>query len=825
MTTNRSPFRTAYDAFAGFLAPRAHELPPKEQARQQRLVQMVTTSVFGLLLAGGFLAVWSRSSAAPILAIVGMLLANLLLTIPVVIAIRRNRLDPAAILILFQIVIIFGGLAFFLSNAAANLIITGSLYLVFIGYLILPNRRFAWLATVGSLGLLVFAAEQLEPFARYDIRQSTAVSALIIGGTVLVAIITVIQGFRNMVVSSIRARLTAVMIVVGLLPAAIASLAGSFATRQVIVAQSNQALLGQARQTAVSIDSFIQSTTTRVRTQAGLRDFSQLLALPAAERPGSAAEAKARQLLTQLATQDQSFIATFGLVDAAGINVADRFLSNVGMDESHQPYVQVPLQTGQTYVSDLLYATDERGYYLVFSAPVKDSTGRIVGVLRMAYSFGAIRQLVYQAAEAASSSATALLLDEHGIRLADASNPEDELRPIVPLDADTLVALQRADRLPADGLPAATDLTGLAAALQDAAQTAVFTAELHPDEPSDESVAIHRLETKPWTIIFGETQAATLAPNRAQNQVSLFILLALTGAIALLSTFLVSILSRPVLQLTAAAEQIIAGDLNASVDIRSEDQIGTLAASFNTMTTRLRETIDLLEQRVAERTRALATSAEVSRRLATILDQQTLMREVVTQIQAAFDYYHVHIYLFDPMQQHLVMAGGTGEAGEQLLADEHVIQLGQGLVGQAAETGTVVLAGDVSQARGWLPNPLLPETRAEAAVPITLGDEVLGILDVQHDQINGLAPEDVDMLQSIAYQVAVALRNARLYGELQAQAQRANLVNEINQRILQTRDVRGALHVAMREIGQATGASTVRVKLPTNGRSTPPSGE
>jgi putative methionine-R-sulfoxide reductase with GAF domain len=171
----------------------------------------------------------------------------------------------------------------------------------------------------------------------------------------------------------------------------------------------------------------------------------------------------------------------------------------------------------------------------------------------------------------------------------------------------------------------------------------------------------------------------------------------------------------------------------------------------------------MLEARVAGRTRALQLSAEVSRRLSTILDKEQLVREVVDQLQRAFDYYHVHIYLLDGRGERLLMAGGTGEAGWQMLQEGHSLAVGKGLVGRAADTSLPVLVPDVREEPAWLPNPHLPETKCEAAVPIIVGDRVIGVLDVQENTVAALTPEDVELLEIISGQVAVALRNADLY--------------------------------------------------------------
>jgi putative methionine-R-sulfoxide reductase with GAF domain len=298
------------------------------------------------------------------------------------------------------------------------------------------------------------------------------------------------------------------------------------------------------------------------------------------------------------------------------------------------------------------------------------------------------------------------------------------------------------------------------------------------------------------------------------NTTQTFNISIITIVLVLVLTILISItfsqqLTRPLRALTNTAKQVSSGSFEIKAEVSSTDEVGTLAQTFNSMTARLAQAFDDIRRRALD----VQTLTEVSQRLSVSTSPSQLALDVVNQVQAAFNYYHAHIYYLDEITGELLMAGGTGEAGATMLARGHKIPKGQGLVGRAVATRQPVLVADVAEEFGWLPNPLLPDTKSEAAVPITAGDSVLGVLDVQQNFVNGLDAEDVSLLQSLANQIAISLKNVRSYEQAKAQADLESMVNVIGQKIQRTTTVEDTLQTAIREIGLALGAARVKANL------------
>ena len=316
-----------------------------------------------------------------------------------------------------------------------------------------------------------------------------------------------------------------------------------------------------------------------------------------------------------------------------------------------------------------------------------------------------------------------------------------------------------------------------------------------------------------------EDVRVTLQTGSRQTLIVAMIIAAATIAMGTgAAVFLFRQITQPLQLLGDAVGQMQEGNLEQTVTITNPTEFTQLADGFNRMAMQLRDLVDTLEVQVANRTIAIETSSLVGRQISTILDESELIKAVVEQVQAAFDYYHVHVYLLNEEADSLIMAGGTGEAGQKMLSHGHRIPVGKGLVGQAAQTNMAVLVPDVAQDKNWLANPLLPETKAETAVPIAIGDQILGVLDVQHNIVHGLAQADVDLLQSLTTQTAIALRNARTYTATQVQVEQETRLNTINQKIDAAQSIEEVMQIAVRELGQVLGAEKTAIRLLENGR-------
>jgi len=180
-----------------------------------------------------------------------------------------------------------------------------------------------------------------------------------------------------------------------------------------------------------------------------------------------------------------------------------------------------------------------------------------------------------------------------------------------------------------------------------------------------------------------------------------------------------------------------------------------------------------LEKRVEERTSELQKRASqleavstVARTIASVQEIETLLPAITRLVSQQFGFYHVGIFLIDGQSRSAVLSAANSEGGLRMLDRQHSLPLdSHSIVGYSASRGEPRIALDVGMDSVYFNNPDLPETRSEMSIPLKVGRNVIGALDVQSKETNAFSQEDINVLTTLADQVAIAIENARLFGE------------------------------------------------------------
>jgi len=227
-------------------------------------------------------------------------------------------------------------------------------------------------------------------------------------------------------------------------------------------------------------------------------------------------------------------------------------------------------------------------------------------------------------------------------------------------------------------------------------------------------------------------------------------------------------ISGPVNELVDTFQKIEDGDLNQRVPVTGTDELATVAIHFNRMVSRLDKLQSTLEEQVAERTKQIAATNDVGRVASSILDPDELLDKVVNLITERFNYYYAAIYLLDTSEKWADLKEATGQAGNILKQNRHRLEVsGKSMVAGCIREKMPRLAQNTIDEKQRFENPLLPYTRSEIALPLIIGDHVLGALNVQSTKPSDFGADVIETMQNMASQVAVALENARLYQEAQ----------------------------------------------------------
>ncbi|MCC7118009.1 MAG: GAF domain-containing protein [Anaerolineales bacterium] len=325
-----------------------------------------------------------------------------------------------------------------------------------------------------------------------------------------------------------------------------------------------------------------------------------------------------------------------------------------------------------------------------------------------------------------------------------------------------------------------------------------------------------------------ETNQDVQAQTQNALRLGAVIFIALLFFAVIISILISQIIALPILRLTLAANRIIEGYLTTQAIVTTEDEIGTLGRAFNTMTYRLRESLTDLEARINQRTseikianekierraRQFASISEVSRIINQAQNLEDLLPDIAQVISEQFNFYHVGVFLLDLNKEYAVLRAANSTGGQTMLSRGHKLLIGQtGIVGYTAGTGKARVALDTGSDSVYFNNPDLPNTHSEIALPLLKSGEIIGVLDVQSTEPNAFSQEDIEILSTLADQVAVAITNATLYEETQRTLMEGDLIYRQNLKAGWERFTRSLNLVGIKRKGLQTSLLTEPLEL------------
>jgi len=304
------------------------------------------------------------------------------------------------------------------------------------------------------------------------------------------------------------------------------------------------------------------------------------------------------------------------------------------------------------------------------------------------------------------------------------------------------------------------------------------------DEDSGQLIGSFRTSLNdPLAVSVGDINIKNAEVNRLTRNllIQLFVavaIISLLGGAAVLSTL------RPLTKLANYANEVGKGNLDAKFDdSKLRGELATLSSSLKGLVANVQSSIGALEKRVGERTRELEhrskllkAVADVGKAITSFRDLSELLQQTTYLIYENFGHYHVGIFLLDEHKEYAVLSASNSKGGKRMLDKNHRLKVGEtSIVGYVTQNANARIALDVGTDAVYFDNPDLPQTRSEMALPLIVGGQILGALDVQSTQSQAFSEEDISTLQILAEQIAIAIQNANLFNEAERALESARM--------------------------------------------------
>jgi GAF domain-containing protein len=194
------------------------------------------------------------------------------------------------------------------------------------------------------------------------------------------------------------------------------------------------------------------------------------------------------------------------------------------------------------------------------------------------------------------------------------------------------------------------------------------------------------------------------------------------------------------------------------------DQLETLNLELEKRVSDRAQELEKANEGIIHRAAQFESIARIARIISSSQTMDTLLPQITKTISEQFDFYHVGIFLLDTRREYAVLVAANSEGGKKMLERNHSLLVGgTGIVGFVTHSGQPRVALNVGLDSAYFNNPDLPDTLSEIALPLRIGSEIFGALDVQSKRTNAFTQEDISILSTLADQVSIAIQNARSY--------------------------------------------------------------
>ncbi len=205
--------------------------------------------------------------------------------------------------------------------------------------------------------------------------------------------------------------------------------------------------------------------------------------------------------------------------------------------------------------------------------------------------------------------------------------------------------------------------------------------------------------------------------------------------------------------------------------------IKELAINLQTKNRSLIKRVDEHALEMSRRNSLLKAISDVGKATTSFRNISELLQQATYLIENNFGHYHSGIFLLDERKEYAILVASNSDGGQQLLAKKHQLKVGEtSIVGYVTANARPRIALDVGKDAVFFDNPDLPRTRSEIALPLVVGGQILGALDVQSTESQVFGEDDIATLQILAEQIAVAIQNAQLFEEAERALESARIV-------------------------------------------------